>query len=144
RRAQFASSYPRNVRPRRLDATLLIRAAQRRMNNTKLLVYQGPPDYTGFSLHTSATDIPVAIWWGQRRITVNVVWVSALQPQASDAAGNPTTQSFGFTPLDGLPFPVNDQSGDIAWPMIFALGEGPMTGPIAISGTATLQHGNAS
>lgn len=34
----------------------------------------GQPDYTQVSLHTSAYNIPIPIFWGQRRITPNLIW----------------------------------------------------------------------
>lgn len=34
----------------------------------------GQPDYTQVSLHTSAYNIPIPIFWGRRRLTPNLIW----------------------------------------------------------------------
>jgi hypothetical protein len=49
---------------------------------------QGTPDYTGVQYHTSAQAIPIAIMWGTRRISPQIIWQSNLT-ESDKITGNP-------------------------------------------------------
>lgn len=124
----------------------------------------GMPAYTGTSLHTSAQNIPITLFWGTRKITPNLIWwgwqstltyqthavylpngfkanPSLVQPAAPMAAqaifGELTAQN-----PDGSQayYGANSKADNFAWtwfvPCLFGLCEGPVTitDPTLVSG----------